>query len=100
MNPNNVLLISFSWNPRSCKNKKPKEIIKTTIEYIPVEKEVPQYIPKWIDRVIVDIDTFLVNQKIDTNAILSDYYAKYYFVDGKVLNIFQKHPVDIWLLFN
>ena len=27
------------------------------------------------------IDTFLVSQKIDTNAILSDYYAKYYFVD-------------------
>ena len=81
-----VVLIIIILLMRNCsgdltKKQKPKEIVKTTIEYIPVEKEVPHYIPKWKDKIVVDIDTFLVSQKIDTSAILSDYYAKYYFVD-------------------
>lgn len=76
-----IILLMRNCSGNSNKNQKPKEIVKTTIEYIPFEKEVPKYIPKWQDKIIIDIDTFLVNQKIDTNAILSDYYAKYYFVD-------------------
>jgi hypothetical protein len=56
-------------------------ITKTKIEYISVEKKVPQYVPKWKTRVEtkINIDTFFL--KIDTSAILNDYYSKYYYED-------------------
>ena len=56
-------------------------ITKTKIEYISVEKKVPQYVPKWKTRVEtkINIDTFLT--KVDTSAILNDYYSKYYYED-------------------
>lgn len=74
-----LLMRNCSGTSNSIPKSKPKEIVKTTIEYIPVNKEVPIYVPKWKDKIITDIDTFLIN--VDTNAILSDYYTKYYFVD-------------------
>ena len=49
-------------------------------EVLPSPKSiVPEYVPKWRERIVTDIDTFL--KDIDTSAILADYYAKYYFVD-------------------
>ena len=56
-------------------------ITKTKIEYISVEKKVPQYVPKWKTRIEtkINIDTFLT--KVDTSAILNDYYSKYYYED-------------------
>jgi hypothetical protein len=74
-----IILLMRNCSGNSNPKPKPKEIVKTTIEYIPVNKEIPVYIPKWKEKIVIDIDTFLVN--VDTNAILSDYYAKYYFVD-------------------
>jgi len=74
-----IILLMRNCSGNSNPKPKPREIVKTTIEYIPVDKEIPVYIPKWKEKIITDIDTFLVN--VDTNAILSDYYAKYYFVD-------------------
>ena len=74
-----IILLMRNCSGNSNPKPKPKEIVKTTIKYIPVNKEIPVYIPKWKEKIVIDIDTFLVN--VDTNAILSDYYAKYYFVD-------------------
>lgn len=74
-----IILLMRNCSGNSNPKTKPKEIVKTTIEYIPVDKEIPVYIPKWKEKIITDIDTFLVD--VDTSAILADYYAKYYFVD-------------------
>jgi len=57
----------------------------TTVEYkydtINTKSEV--YIPKWKDRVVVDVDSIFITQKepIDTMFLLRDYYAKYYYED-------------------
>jgi hypothetical protein len=57
----------------------------TTVEYkydtINTKSEV--YIPKWKDRVVVDVDSIFITQKepIDTMSLLRDYYAKYYYED-------------------
>jgi len=59
----------------------PQIITKTKTEYISVEKKVLQYVPKWKTRIKtkINIDTFLT--KVDTSAILNDYYSKYYYED-------------------
>ena len=77
------LVLSIIMIIKSCNNEdlKQQTTIKTKIEYITVEKKIPQYIPKWKTRVEnkIDIDTFLTN--VDTFAILKDYYSKYYYED-------------------
>ena len=84
-----IILLMRNCSGNSNPKPKPKEIVKTTIEYIPVNKEIPVYIPKWKEKIVIDIDTFLVN--VDTNAILSDYYAKYYFVDTMTQVEYKRH---------
>jgi len=79
-----IVLVIVILLMRTCSGKKDsgeKVITKTKIEYIPVEKIVPEYVPKWKEKIVIDIDTFLANTDVDTLAILADYYAKYYFVD-------------------
>jgi hypothetical protein len=84
-----VVLIGIIILMRSCSTTsptKPKTIIKTTIEYIPVTDTVPEYIPKWSEKIIVEIDTF--REPIDTTEILKDYYSKYYYVDTLKVDTF------------
>ena len=76
-----VLVIVILMKSCGEKNIESQVTTKTKIEYIPVEKKVPQYIPQWKTRIEteIDIDTFLT--KVDTSAILNDYYSKYYYED-------------------
>ena len=79
-----VVLVIVILSMKTCSREKDsgeKVITKTKIEYIPIEKIVPEYVPKWKEKIVIDIDTFLANTDVDTLAILADYYAKYYFVD-------------------
>jgi len=69
---------------RSCKPPDPIEpihIIDTV--YQKVREEVPVYVPKWRTKVETktDIDTLVIPSKVDTSAILADYYAKYKTID-------------------
>ena len=52
--------------------------IKTVVEIDTITVFVPNYIPKWHDRIIPG-DT--VYKDIDTSAILEDYFAIYYYSD-------------------
>jgi hypothetical protein len=84
-----VILIGIIILMRSCSTPtptKPKTITKTTIEYIPVTDTVPEYIPKWSEKIRVEIDTF--RGPIDTTEILKDYYSKYYYVDTLKVDTF------------
>lgn len=62
---------------------KPIEKIVTKIEvrYDTLEVEKKVYIPKYQTRIVTKVDTFTINKKIDTLAILKDYYAKYVYQD-------------------
>jgi hypothetical protein len=67
---------------RTCTNpqpSKPRTEIKVTTEYVPVTDTVPEYIPKWRDKIIIQIDSF--KEPIDTTSILIDYYSKYFYKD-------------------
>jgi hypothetical protein len=77
-----IILIGIIIFIRSCSKpipSEPKTTIKTIIEYIPVTETIPEYIPKWTERIEVVIDTF--KTPIDTTAILVDYYSKYFYKD-------------------
>ena len=66
----------------------------TIVEYITVEKSVPEYVPKWKTRIeiINKIDSFLID--VDTSAILTDYYAKYYYNDVQDFDSFKLTILD------
>jgi len=76
-----VLVIVILMKSCGGKTTDPQIITKTKTEYISVEKKVLQYVPKWKTRIKtkINIDTFLT--KVDTSAILNDYYSKYYYED-------------------
>ena len=81
-----VLIIILMRTCSTTPSIKPKTITKTTIEYIPVTDTVPEYIPKWREKIVVQIDSF--KEPIDTTEILKDYYSKYYYVDTLKVDTF------------
>ena len=67
---------------RSCSSTpkpKPEVITEVEVRYDTIKVTETQYIPKYVEKTVVDIDTF--NVPIDTLTILKDYYAKYYYID-------------------
>jgi len=62
------------------------EVIKHTIDTVEVEKtKVVTKKGKDIVHEIIDVDTFLVNQPVDTTYILKDYLAKVIYKDTLIL---------------
>jgi hypothetical protein len=57
----------------------PTTITEISIKYDTINDTIPNYIPKWRDRIETIVDTFL--PPIDTLEILRDYYAKYIYTD-------------------
>lgn len=51
--------------------------VETRWDTVPVERI--KYVPKVVERVVVDIQT--ITEPIDTTAILRDYYSKYFYSD-------------------
>lgn len=67
---------------RSCSSTpkpKPEVITEVEVRYDTIKVTETKYIPKYVEKTVVDIDTF--NAPIDTLTILKDYYAKYYYID-------------------
>jgi len=56
-------------------------ITKVEVRYDTIIKHVPQYVPKIVTRVVRDVDTILITQKIDTLTILKDYFSTYVYRD-------------------
>jgi hypothetical protein len=81
-----VLIIILMRTCSTTPPTKPKTITKTTIEYIPVTDTVPEYIPRWREKIVVQIDSF--KEPIDTTEILNDYYSKYYYIDTLKVDTF------------
>jgi len=87
-----LVLIIVILLMRNCSGKsttspnKPRIEKDTVVEYITITKNTPVYIPKikYINK--IDIDTFLVSNRIDTNAILADYYSEVYYDDEQNLD--------------
>ena len=71
----------------------PTVITETEIRYDTITNEITEYVPKLVTRIlrktdtvkqtqfITQTDTISVPQKIDTNAILDDYFASYVYSD-------------------
>lgn len=57
------------------------EIVKTevVVKWDTVEVEKTEYVPKIVEKVVINIDTF--STPIDTVSVLKDYYAKYFYTD-------------------
>ena len=77
-----VLGVALLWLTQ-CRRTEPivDEIIKTEVvtKWDTVEVAKTEYVPKIIEKVVVNIDTF--NAPIDTVSVLEDYYAKYFYTD-------------------
>ncbi len=74
-----ILLLWFT----QCRRVDPivDEIVKTEVivKWDTVQVEKTEYIPKIVEKVIINIDTF--STPIDTVSVLKDYYAKYFYTD-------------------
>tara|TARA_B100000497_G_scaffold9213_1_gene9959 strand:+ start:1449 stop:2045 length:597 start_codon:yes stop_codon:yes gene_type:complete len=64
----------------------PTIITKVETKYDTITKEVTKYVPKIITKIKTEIDTIRLTQKIDTVAILEDYFAKYVYEDFQQLD--------------
>ena len=74
-----ILLLWFT----QCRRVDPivDEIVRTEVivKWDTVQVEKTEYIPKIVEKVIINIDTF--STPIDTVSVLKDYYAKYFYTD-------------------
>ena len=77
-----ILGVCLLWLTQ-CRRTEPiiEEIVKTEVvtKWDTVEVAKTEYVPKIVERVVVDIDTFSI--PIDTVSVLKDYYAKYFYTD-------------------
>jgi hypothetical protein len=77
-----VLGVALLWLTQ-CRRTEPivDGIIKTEVvtKWDTVEVAKTEYVPKIIEKVVVNIDTFTA--PIDTISVLEDYYAKYFYTD-------------------
>ena len=77
-----VVLAVLLLLQRSCSSTppvEPKVITEVVTKWDTVKVEKTEYVPKIIEKVVVDIDTF--STPIDTVSVLKDYYAKYFYTD-------------------
>ncbi len=77
-----VVLAVLLLLQRSCSSTpqvEPKVITEVVTNWDTVKVTTKEYVPKYIRKTIVDIDTF--QAPIDTVSILKDYYAKYFYTD-------------------
>ncbi len=77
-----VVLAVLLFLQRSCSSTPPVEpevITEVITRWDTLKVETKEYIPKYIRKTVVDIDTF--QTPIDTISILKDYYAKYFYTD-------------------
>ena len=78
-----VVLGVIIFLTRSCQGgsdiTEPQVITEVVTHWDTVKVENTKYVPKVIERIVVNIDTFAT--PIDTLSVLQDYYAKYFYTD-------------------
>ena len=77
-----VVLAALLFLQRGCSSTSPVEpevITEVVTQWDTIRVAEKEYVPKYIRKTIVDIDTF--QAPIDTVSILKDYYAKYFYTD-------------------
>ena len=77
-----VVLAALLFLQRGCSSTSPVEpevITEVVTQWDTIRVAEKEYVPKYIRKTIVEIDTFSV--PIDTISILKDYYAKYFYTD-------------------
>jgi len=77
-----VVLAALLFLQRGCSSTPPVEpevITKIVTKWDTVKIEKTEYVPKIVEKVVVNIDTF--SAPIDTVTVLKDYYAKYFYTD-------------------
>ena len=77
-----VVLAVLLLLQRSCSSTpqvEPKVITEVVTHWDTVKVETTKYVPKIVEKVVVNIDTF--SAPIDTVTVLKDYYAKYFYTD-------------------
>lgn len=77
-----VVLAVLLFLQRGCSSTppvEPKVITEVVTKWDTVKVEKTEYVPKVVEKVVVNIDTF--SAPIDTTAVLKDYYAKYFYTD-------------------
>jgi len=76
-----VVLAVLLFLQKSCSSTpvEPTVITKVVTKWDTVSVEKTKYVPKIIERVVYDIDSFPT--PIDTTAVLKDYYSKYFYTD-------------------
>ena len=77
-----VVLAVLLFLQRSCSSTppvEPKVITEIVTHWDTVKVETTKYVPKIVEKVVVDIDTF--SAPIDTVTVLKNYYAKYFYTD-------------------
>jgi hypothetical protein len=77
-----VVLAAVLFLQRGCSSTPPVEpevITKVVTKWDTLKVTEKEYVPKYIRKTIIDIDTF--QAPIDTVSILKDYYAKYFYTD-------------------
>lgn len=78
-----VLLLSYCSSRRR-PIPDPEVITKIETKWDTIEREIPIYIPQWRTKVVWEpgkTDTLWRDKKIDTVAILADYFASYTYSD-------------------
>ena len=76
-----VVLAVLLFLQKSCSSTppvEPKVITEVVTHWDTVKVETTKYVPKIVEKVVVDIDTF--STPIDTVSVLKDYYAKYFYI--------------------
>jgi len=74
-----VVILFFQRNCSSTPPLEPEVITEVITRWDTLKVATKEYVPKYIKKTIVEIDTFQV--PIDTISILKDYYAKYFYTD-------------------
>jgi len=77
-----VVLAALLFLQRGCSSTPPVEpevITEVVTKWDTVKIEKTEYVPKIVEKVVVNIDTF--SAPIDTVTVLKDYYAKYFYTD-------------------
>ena len=74
-----VVILFFQRNCSSTPPLEPEVITEVITRWDTLKVATKEYVPKYIKKTIVEIDTFQV--PIDTISILKDYYSKYFYTD-------------------
>ena len=77
-----VVLAALLFLQRGCSSTPPVEpevITEVVTKWDTVKIEKTEYVPKIVEKVVVNIDTF--SAPIDTVTVLKDYSAKYFYTD-------------------